>query len=555
MRNPLPVLVLLCACEGQITVPVPSPGSTDPTDPTIPGTVDPTKPPARLDCTSARHPATSAMRRLTRDEYARAVTDLFEGKVAPSAQFPQSAPVTSSSTGYSTEPALSLVSDQGAEQLMLAAEDVAVALPAQLNALLPCAASTANEACAGTFIDRFGRRAYRRPPSADERAALLTAYRDARTAGFTFPEAIAATTVLMLQSPRFLYVVETAAADLRALDGWELASRLSFLFWGSGPDDALLDAAAAGSLDTPAGLSAQAARLLASSRADSAAARLFREWLQAPEVTPSQKDQALFPQMTAAMTASMNGSLDRFAADQLRSGTVQSLLTSDAAFVDANVASFFSVTAPAPGQWQRVALGAGPRKGIVTQPAVMAALAHSNEASYVFRGRMMHKRLLCQPLGAPPASAMAEFGAITLPPDPTAKEVSQAVQSRSAACAGCHKLIDPAGLALEPFDAIGRRRAQYGSGKAIDGSGVLGAGSTAIAFADHGALLDALAADARVPRCFAQQAFRFTLSRLETEADACALQAMGDALEQSGGRLDSALFALVTSDSFRFRKD
>jgi len=546
MRNSWLTLIFLCGCDGLIAAPT---GTTATGEPAVPAPVE------RLDCTSARHPASTSLRRLTRRQYERAVAAVFDGQVAPSAQFPAGGALSDSVTGYSTEPALNAVGDQAAEQLMLAAEDVAVAVAAQLPALLPCAAASPGDACAGAFADRYARRAFRRPPDAGERAALLAAYRDARAAGFAFDEGIAAMTVLMLQSPRFLYAAEAAAGAERALDGWELASRLSFLFWDSVPDDALLDAAASGALETSEGLTAEAMRLLASPNADPAIARLFREWLQAGELAPSQKDQALFPQVTFAATRSLNASLERFAAEQVRQGTLVSLLTSDVAYVDAESAPFFGVAAPPPGEWRRQALGAGPRLGLVTQPAVMGALAHSNDASYVLRGRMVHKRLLCQPLGAPPAAAMAALAELPLPANPTGKDVSQVVQARGAGCAGCHRLLDPPGLALEVFDAIGRHRTQYESGKPIDGSGVLGGGGEAIAFADHRELLAALARDPRLGSCFAQQVLRFAMSRLDGADDACALQAMSDGLEASGGRLDAALLALVASDSFRFRKD
>jgi len=112
--------------------------------------------------------------------------------------------------------------------------------------------------------------------------------------------------------------------------------------------------------------------------------------------------------------------------------------------------------------------------GIMTQPAMLAALAHSSDTSYVFRGRFVRKRLLCQEIGTPPANAMAEFANLMKPANPTAREVATVVEAQPA-CGGCHNLIDPGGLAFEHFDAMGAYRDQYATGKAIDTKGSLAA--------------------------------------------------------------------------------
>ena len=497
-------------------------------------------------------------RRLSALEYQNSIAVLFDGRLTPSAQYPGT--VGKSVTGFSTEPAYNDIGAGGAEQLMFAAEDVALQLPAALPQLLPCAASTPGEPCVNSFLDVYGTRAYRRPLSAAERAELLDEYRAARTSGASFPESMAMVVDHLLQMPQFLYFSERAAGVQRTLDGYELASRLSFMLTGAIPDDALL--AAAPNLTDPATLTAQATRLLASPRANTTLARFFREWTGTARLAPADKDQGVFPFFNAAYAQSMNDSFDRFVIDQVRNqGTLRTLLRSTDAFVDSNMASFFGVTPPAAGQWAKIALDGSRYSGVVTQPGMLASLSHSSEPSFVFRGKFIRKQLLCEDLGMPPANAQATFNTIPLPPDPTGKDISAAVVAR-AECSGCHRLLNPAGLAFEQFDALGRWRTTYPAGKSIDPSGVLpavgskpGVAGHDLTFNDQISMMEQLAAEPQVATCVATQVFRFTFSRMDTVSDVCAIQEIGDALRASGGTLSSAILATTGTDAFTTRSD
>jgi hypothetical protein len=505
-------------------------------------------------CDDKGHPAVTQARRLTTVEYQNAISDLFDGRLTASTQYPGS--VGKSVTGFSTEAVFNDIGAAGAEQLMFAAEDVALQLPAALAQLTPCATSAPNEGCVNTFLDTYGNRAYRRPLSTAERTELLDEYRAGVASGASFTESMAMLVVHLLQMPQFLYLAEGAAGAGRPLNGYELASRLSFMLTDSIPDDALL--AAAPNLTDPATLTAQATRLLASPKANTAIARFFREWTGTTRVTPADKDPTAFPFFNAAYAQSMNESFDRFVVDQVRGqGTVRTLLRSTDAFVDATMASFFGVTAPPQGQWAKVSLDASRYSGVVTQPAMLASLAHSSETSFVFRGRFIRKHLLCDILGAPPADAQSIFGSLPLPPNPTGKDISAAVLAR-AECSGCHSLMNPAGLAFEQFDAVGRYRTTYGSGKLIDPSGVLpniGPTAAALSFGDQTSMMEQLVNEPQVATCLATQVFRFTVSRMETPADACAIQAIGDALTASGGTLSQAIMAMTATDAFTHRSD
>lgn len=528
----------LAACSGDL--------EGGPTRPTSPGGGTVRIPDT---CTEPALPIVEDMRRLSATQYRRSIEVLFDGRVAPSDRYPELG--LALGTGYSTEGGLSDIGEQAVEDVVYAAEDVALAAHEVLGELLPC---SAGRACAETFVDTYARRAYRRPPDAAERAALLATF-DAETAdGATFDEAIALVVVHLLEAPQFLYAVEDAAASRRSLSGYELATRLSFLLTDSIPDDALLDDAASGALDDRDGLIAAAERVLDSPRADTAIARFLREWTGTTEVSPADKSADLFPDFDTALARSMNESFDRFAREAIRQGTVSELLRSSDAWVDGTMADFFGVADP--GGWTRVSLDPARYSGILTQPALLASLAHSDRTSYVYRGRFLRRRLLCEDLGTPPANATAEDAEIraALPPSPTGLDHSLAVRS-SPSCARCHDRIDPAGLAFERFDAIGRYHETDELGRTLDVSGTLvDVQGAELPFEGPVEMLEGLAGEPAVSECFARHVFRFTTSRLETPRDACAIAEIRTALDGSG-QLRDALLGLVGSDAFRFREE
>jgi hypothetical protein len=184
----------------------------------------------------------------------------------------------------------------------------------------------------------------------------------------------------------------------------------------------------------------------------------------------------------------------------------------------------------------------------------MAAMAHFTETSYVFRGKLVLQRVLCEPLGQPPPDALATFEQLAIPPGATPLEASAAVRAEPR-CSACHSRLDPLGIAFEGFDAIGGLRAQYASGAAVlTGGSVEGVPAVAAAFADAAGVLAQVAASGEVERCLTRQLFRFTFAREEQEADACALQGAEDHLLASGGRLDELIIAATLSDAFRYRR-
>lgn len=512
------------------------PGS--PGAPSLPGEVK-----APLTCTK-RDVGGSPFRRLTKAQYARTVEDLLA--VTPDVS---GFPPDDSTHGF--EVGLN-VSSLLVEAYGDAAESIATR--ADLKKVLPCDPAQGEEACAKRFVDTFSRRAFRRAVSEDERTRLFAVYSAGRTNG-TFDSGARLVIQAALMTPSFLYHVEqSAGADadgLRKLSPYALANRLSYLIWGSAPDVALLDAAAAGKLATDEGLESEARRLIS---ARTTAARrgfqdFYRQWLSLSELETMERDKTRYPEFTRALATQLGDSLSR-QIDTLvwdRQGDVEELLLGESVFVNASVAPLFGLTAADANFTEATA--PAQRRGILTHPALLSVHAKPNQSDPVIRGKFVRERLLCQPLPPPPPNVA------TVPPDPkpgltTRQRFSE--HSTNATCAGCHKLMDPIGFGLENFDALGRYRATE-EGVAIDARGEIVSSVDANGTFDGALqLAERLAGSKAVRECVATQYFRFALGRTETSADNCSLSRTFERVDQQGGSLQELILAVVKSDAFRY---
>jgi hypothetical protein len=499
------------------------------------------------------------LRRLTRFEYQNAVRDLLN--VDPSAA--KELPADEVTNSFDNNAAVLTVSALHAEKYVLVSETLAKQAVQDLPALVACdAAVMGEEACALAFAKRLGRRAFRHATTAEEEQALMTAYAAGRSGG-THAEGIEVMVRAALQSPRFLYRLETTSPAQPSrpqvpLSPYELATRLSFLIWSSGPDDALLDAAARGELASRAQVAAKAREMLAQPKARAAIAGFFEQWTGARRLDITTKSATSFPLFSPDLRAAMAGELSAFVEHVLWSGDhrLESLLTSSVAFVDAPLAALYGVPAPvSSGQGLvRVDLPAAQgRAGILTQAGFLSVQSHPDQTSPVLRGKFVRSMLLCQPPPAPPPDLD-----ISLPPldqGSTARERLAGHLAAGASCNGCHSLMDPIGLAFEGFDAIGRFRENEG-GRALDLSGeIAGATDPSLTggFVGVREMAQKLASSSQVRACMTTQWFRFAAGRSEAEADACSLGTLQDAFASSGGDVLELIVATTQTDAFWFR--
>lgn len=443
-------------------------------------------------------------RRLSHFEYQNTLRDLF-----PHIEVPQfEMPADPSSDGFDNDGEALVPSTLLIERYDENARTVAALATADLPTLLGCDPAE-GPTCAQAFVDSFGRRAFRRPLTAQERVDLMAFYNE--PPGDTdFRAGTELTIQLILQSPQFLYRLELpgegeelpAPGELAPLGGYELGSRLSYFLWSSMPDEELLAAAEAGALQTPAQLEAQARRLLEDPRAKDAFLHFHEQWFDLKRVDQASKlpednfDDAL---REAAKQESL-----RFVEHVIfdEGGTLTELLTSNRTFVNDRLAQVYGVMAPPPDTWVELELDPAQRAGFMTQIAFLAGHGHPLNPSPVLRGVYGLKDVLCWPLGAPPPVAEA----MTIPegsPDMTNRETYE-VLTQADECMACHKDINPVGFAFEHYDTLGRWR-DLDNGQDIDASGQF----QDLSFDGAPDLLGKLVDRVEVQRCVSRKWLRF----------------------------------------------
>ncbi|RYZ06751.1 MAG: DUF1592 domain-containing protein [Myxococcales bacterium] len=502
-----------------------------------------------LDCSKPGVGA-APLRRLTRGQYDNSIRDLLGIDGLPSLALSADEKLAAFASN-----AVSPVSRLTVEQYRDVAEDLAArATRDGASRLTGCEEAMQDAACADRFIASFGRRALRRPLEVAEQERYRGLFSLGAARGFG--DGIRLVVTAVLQSPSFLYHLEVAPApagtDVTALDGYELASRLAFTLWSSAPDEDLLSAAAAGELAGAEGIRKQAERLLLSDRARGAIASFHLQWLGLDNLLDLEKDASLFPEYDAALATAMRDETVGFADFVLRrgDGKLETLLSAPFTVAGGALLTLYGA-AGAPRADGTVLLDPLQRAGLLTQASFLAGHSHAGQTSPVQRGLAVRKNLLCTELPDPPMNVNATPPA----PDPKATTRQRFEQHRAdPSCVGCHQLLDPIGVGFESYDAIGRYRSSE-NGLPIDASGQLvGAGDASGDFSSAVELAQRLSTSADVRACLQKQWFRFSLGRFEAAADACSLQQLASAFETSGHDVRALLLALVTSDSFRYRK-
>ena len=443
------------------------------------------------------------------------------------------------------------------------AEAAASAAAKQLPTFLPCptipTAPEQQEICAGQFITQFGLRAYRRPVSDAESAALLQLYRTLRgpEGGADFPGAIRLLITAMLQSPYFLYRWETVGGPTRdgpliQLGSYEMASRLSYALTASMPDPDLFAAAAAGALGRPDQIESQARRLLASPRAADAIGDFYRQTLNTGFLPNLDKDTALgfSPALGQSMLNETDGFLQRLFVGPAARARLDDLLTATATVVDPALARLYGVpaaTLPATGA---VTLDPGQRAGIFTQASFLTANATSSEGGIVARGLTVFERLLCRELPPPPANV----DVAPLPPPQGLSRRERFEMFVANPCTnGCHDIY-PLGWSFENFDAVGRYSTiEPGIARPIDASGSITLPSGELKFKDAVDMMKQLPARPEVRACMARQWFRYLLRRREGPGDAASLATAEKTFAASAFDLRELIVALSKTRAFTHR--
>jgi hypothetical protein len=510
----------------------------------------PNRPPPVIEpgvrCDDER-PVPQQLRLLTRREYANTMKDLLGVDVST-----DTVPVEPKVKGFDNNAAAMVITSRHMDAFLALAEDATErAITTQRSKILACDPSNAQ--CSSQFVRDLGLRAFRRPLTDEE----VTAFAGAFTAN-SFDDGMRISIAGMLVSPSFLYRSEIGEVKngVATLTPYETASALSYLFWGTMPDKALFDAAAADQLKTPEQIQAQARRLLASDRSRAQVTDFVAQWLRTEEAAAGNKDATIYPDFTPVIREAIVEEQRRFVEHVVfeKNGTFEDLFLADYVFANDALAEFYGLPG-AGGQFGQVPTDPETgRGGLLGLGTVLAAHAHSNESSPVKRGVFVRGRLLCQDLPPPPPDLDAT------PPglDPTLTTRERfAVHSSDPACRSCHQYIDGVGFSFEGFDGAGQRRTTE-NGLPIDTSGELvgleGLGNASSVDYDGVRELAEMVADSNSGRaCLPLQYFRFARGYEERTTDACAINNLRAAFVRADLNLQELLVAITSLPTFTQR--
>jgi mono/diheme cytochrome c family protein len=419
------------------------------------------------------------------------------------------------------------------------------------------ASSDEETACATRILTTLARRAYRRAPTNDDIQTLVHFYQAARTQG-DFDAGIRAGIERVLLSPDFLFRIETDPAGAArgaayTLPDTELAARLSFFLWSSIPDDELLDTAIRGTLHEPAVLEQQVRRMLRDARARTALVQnFFEEWLQTRNVgllTPDLNQK--FPWFDDNLRVAFVREMELFLDAQLKEDrSIVDLLTSNETFLNQQLARHYGVPGVYGSHFRRVTLTDENRFGLLGKAAVLSVTSYSTRTAPTIRGKWLLENILAAPPPAPPPNVPA-LEETSKDGKPRSVREMLEVHRQNPVCASCHARMDPLGLSLENFDAIGQWRTTD-AGAPINASGVLLDGTKVDGPA---ALRRALVAQKeQFVRAVADKMLTYAIGRGLEYYDAPAIRGIVRAAAADDYRWSSTILALVKSAPFRMRR-
>lgn len=500
----------------------------------------------------------SPLRRLTSEQYRNTVRDLLLMKDAKDVVGTGDLPTDGSISERFSANTVGGVQGVDAIKYAEIADKLATKAVIDLQALLPCQAS-GGEACATQFIQSFGKRAFRRPLQQPEVARMQKVF-TAGAAGGQFANGIKLVIQAFLQSPKFLYLVEPVPADaagkILAVDNYAMATRLSYFFLNSMPDNELFRAADAGQLATAEGVAMQATRLTKDERFRETLGAFHGEWLELSVLDSADKDVMKFPVWTPALKTALAQQVRMFIEGVIQDGDgrVDTLLAGNFTWLSGPLYDLYGVTKPANlTAWTKVELDPKQRAGLFTQSGLMAGLAHEDRTSFILRGKLVREALLCDEIPPPPAGV--DTSEMNIPATATAKERSEQ-HRRDPMCSSCHSVFDPVGFTFEGYDTVGRFRTTDATGKPLDTIGKLeGTGKPGLdgEYPDAIALMKKLGASPDVKECMTRMWLRFGLGRAEDPDDKVSLEAAYKVIKDSG-KIPDMLIALARSDAFRHQK-
>ncbi len=431
-----------------------------------------------------------------------------------------------------------------------------VSMTASRKLIFVCDPKTTGEAaCAKQITENLARRAFRRPVNADDLARLMPFYEAGRKDGGTFDQGIEQVVAAVLVSPQFLYRAirgpkGTPPGTEFALTDLELASRLSFFLWNSGPDDELLTLAAANGLTKPGVLEKQVRRMLADPKASSLVTSFAMKWLNLTNLEQVVPDPKLFPGFNDQLRQDFLTEAEAFVSSIFSEDrSVVDLLTADYTFVNDRLAKHYGIPGVIGSQFRKVSQIPEERRGLLGKAAILLRTSYGDRTSPVLRGAWVLDKLNGTPPTPPPPDTATDLSQKAGEQPKTVRERLEQHRSK-ASCKMCHGVIDPTGLALENFDAIGEWRTVDAEAKLpIDASTVL---PTGVAINGVSELRAQLAANREIfVRTMTEKLLMYGANRQLEYFDMPQVRAIVRNAAKDNYRLSSLILGIVNSDAFR----
>ena len=416
--------------------------------------------------------------------------------------------------------------------------------------------SSEEPACAEEILLNLSRRAYRRPTTDTDLSTLLSFYRQGRATG-TFETGIEMALRRMLVSPEFLFRIERDPENISSdaayfISDIELASRLSFLLWSSIPDDELLDIASRKSLRDPEILEQQVRRMLNDPRAEALVTNFAAQWLYLRNLPAVSPDFIAFPDFDETLRRSLRQETNLFFKSIIREDrSVLDLLNADYTFLNERLAKHYGISNIYGSHFRRVNLPQdSARGGLLGQGSILAVTSYATRTSPVVRGKWILENLLGTPPPPPPVNV-----------PPLSEEASDAVLSmrermvehrRNPVCAACHAIMDPIGLSLENFDAIGRWRDRTEGFESLDVAGSFPDGTTFDGAA--GLKRNLLSRSDQFVRTLAEKLLIYGLGRAVEHYDMPAVRAIEREAADKNYRFSELILGVVRSTPFQMRR-
>jgi hypothetical protein len=499
-------------------------------------------------------PATSQIPRLKDAAYDAVVRDLLGVTLLSSAgNQPPSSLLTPDSEGSMTDIAWN--------GYLTAADKIAAEVMAGANKSKFISCDPSEATCLTDTIKAFGRKAFRRPLTDSELASFQRL--NNLTPKGTPAEVAEAVLYAFLASPSFILLPELgqdkdAQTNALKLTSYEVATRLSFLLWGTVPDEMLNAAADAGQLTTPEQISAQAERMLTSDKAKAVVTNFhhFYAGIQASShwVNNVDHDATKYPNWSSAAYAPVMAEMDSFFQDVvLKGGTFKDLFLSNVGFVTKDTAALYGLNPASYGsEPTRVELDASQRPGFLTRAGFLSTFAHFDSSSPILRGAFISGRVLGVNPGTPDPNALKT----PIPPGSytTYRQEIEALTANEP-CHSCHgKTINPPGFVLERYNSVGAWQDTDLLGGAIDSTAdVVFSATNTKTISTPLQLMTELAALPAVQRHYAEQWVAFASGRAPNSNDACTVEKLSAKLAQTGYPVANLIADYTTADSFRLR--